>query len=88
MALCYAESDDCLHWEKTLSDKGLPYEGHTATNIVLHDSGHHIGLVLNRDQTEPAPKYLMVYNPHVRARAAGKATMSTVLASPDGLAWT
>ena len=88
MALCYAESDDCLHWEKMLSDKGLPFEGHTATNIVLHDSGHHIGLVLNRDQTDPARKYLMVYNPHDRARAAGKATMSTVLASPDGLAWT
>ena len=88
MALCYAESDDCLHWEKPLSEDCLPYEGHKATNIVLRDSGHHIGLVLNRDQSDPARKYLMVYNPHDRARAAGKRTMSTVLASPDGLQWT
>ena len=54
MALCYAESDDCLHWEKPLSEDCLPYERHKATNIVLRDSGHHIGLVLNRDQSDPA----------------------------------
>ncbi len=88
MALCYAESDDCLHWEKTLSDACLPFEGHTTTNIVLRDSGHHIGLVLNRDQSDPERKYLVVYNPHDRARAQGKHAMSTVAASPNGLHWT
>ena len=88
MALCYAESDDCIHWQKPLSDSCLPYEEHTATNIVLRDSGHHIGLVVNRDQSDPARKYLLLYNPHDRARTEGKATMSTVVTSPDGLHWT
>ena len=88
MILCYAESTDCLHWEKPLSEKCIPYEEHGATNIVLWDSGHHIGLVRNHDQSDPSRKYLMLYNPHDRARAQGKRNMSAVVASPDGLRWT
>ena len=88
MVLCYAESDDALNWVKPLSDTCLPHAEHQATNIVLRDSGHHIGLVLNRDQSDPERKYLLLYNPHDRARAEGKRTMSTVAASPDGLRWT
>ena len=86
--LCYAESTDCLHWEKPLSQACIPYNEYAETNIVLLDSGHHIGLVLNHDQSDPSRKFLMVYNPHDRARSQGKRTMSTVLASPDGLSWT
>ena len=33
-ALCYAEADDPLHWEKPLSEKCIPFEDHKATNIV------------------------------------------------------
>ena len=88
MVLCYAESTDCLHWEKPLSETCLPFEDHAATNIVLEDSGHHVGLVRNHDQSDPSRKYLMLYNPHDRARAQGKRTMSSVVASPDGLRWT
>ena len=86
-ALCYAESRDCLHWEKPLSDQCLPYNEQHATNIVLLDSGHHIGLVRNHDQGDPARKYLLVYNPHHKARSLGRRTMSSVAASPDGLRW-
>ncbi len=88
MILCYAESTDCMHWEKPLSESCLPYEGHKATNIVLEDSGHHIGLVRNHNQSDPNRKYLLLYNPHDRARAQGMHSMSTVMASPDGLRWT
>lgn len=87
-ALCYAESHDCLHWEKPLSEACLPYQDHRATNIVLLDSGHHIGLVRNHDQSDPARKYLLVYNPHDKARTLGHHTMSSVAASPDGRRWT
>ncbi|MBX3010118.1 MAG: hypothetical protein KF832_01380 [Caldilineaceae bacterium] len=86
-ALCYAESRDCLHWEKPLSTDCHPYQEHKATNIVLLDSGHHIGLVRNQDQSDPARKYLLVYNPHDKARARGQRIMSSVAASPDGLRW-
>jgi len=87
-ALCYAESRDGLHWEKPLSEQCLPYGEQRATNIVLLDSGHHIGLVRNHDQSNPARKYLLVYNPHDKARALGQRTMSSVAASPDGRRWT
>ncbi|MEZ4730707.1 MAG: hypothetical protein R3E79_26570 [Caldilineaceae bacterium] len=87
-ALCYAESRDCLHWEKPLSEACFPYQDHPATNIVLLDSGHHIGLVRNYDQSDPTRKYLLVYNPHDKARARGHRTMSSVAASPDGRQWT
>jgi len=88
MILCYAESDDCLHWNKPLSGRCLPIGDHRETNIVLEDSGHHIGLVLNPDRADPERRYLLVYNPHDEARSQGKGIMSCVAASPDGLCWT
>ena len=87
MILCYAESTDCLHWEKPLSGRCLPYEDHAATNIVLEDSGHHIALVKNPDQRDPDRRFMMVYNPHDAARAKGRRIMSTMAVSADGLRW-
>lgn len=86
--LCYAESTDCIRWEKPLSESCLPYQDMRSTNIVLEDSGHHIALVLNHNRSDPDRKFLMVYNPHDRARARGLRTMSTMAVSPDGLRWT
>lgn len=86
--LTYAESTDCLHWEKPLSEKCLPHGDHRATNIVLEDSGHHIALVLNHDRSDPNHKFLLLYNPHDKARSRGQRTMSSVAASADGLRWT
>ncbi len=88
MVLCYAESSDCLHWEKPLSEACRPYKEQRATNIVLEDSGHHIGLVLNHDQSDPERKYLLVYNAHDLARSRGQRTTSTLAASAEGLCWT
>jgi len=88
MILCYAESTDCQHWEKPLSKKCLPSKDHTSTNIVLEDSGHHIALVLNPDQSDPARKYLIAYNPHDRAQSRDLKFMSTMAVSSDGLRWT
>ena len=88
MVLCYAEATDPLHWEKPLSEKCIPYQEHTATNIVLEDSGHNIGLALNHDRSDPSRRFLMVYRPTDRAQVLGKRTMSTAAVSPDGLRWT
>ena len=88
MILCYAESQDCQHWEKPLSEKCIPYKEHKATNIVLEDSGHHIALVVNPDQSDPARKFMILYNPNDKAQERGQKTMSTVAVSSDGLQWT
>ena len=88
MIMCCAESDDGVQWVKPLSDRCLPFGDLRETNIVLEDSGHHIGLVLNCDQSDPERRYLLVFNPHDEARSQGKGVMSCVAASPDGLRWT
>ncbi len=84
-ALCYAEATDPLHWEKPLSDRCIPYEGHKATNIVLDNSGHHVALALNHDQSDKERKYLMINNPGDKGRANKKTTFRV---SSDGLRWT
>ena len=58
--LCYAESTDCIHWEKPLSNKCLPYENYTETNIVEQDTAG-VTVVLNHDQSDPDRKFLMIY---------------------------
>ena len=84
-ALCYAEATDPLHWEKPLSDKCIPYGDHKTTNIVLDNSGHHVMLALNHDQSDKERKYLLVNNPGDAVRADKKTTFRV---SSDGLCWT
>ena len=86
-ALCYAESHDCLHWEKPLSDQCLPYNGHSATNIVLLIPATTSVWCATMTSVIRRGKYLMVYNPHDKARSLGHRTMSSVAVSPDGLRW-
>ena len=72
--LCYAETTAPLHWEKPLSEKCVPFNEHKATNIVQLNSGEHIALTLNYDQSDKSRKYLM----NLR---------NSFLVSPDGLQW-
>jgi hypothetical protein len=84
--LCYAESTDCLHWEKVTSEKCLPYADHAVTNIVHQDTAH-VTVVLNPDRSDPERKFLMLNNPLAKARERGRRFLSSVAASPDGLQW-
>ena len=86
--LCYAESSDALHWEKPLRDDCLPFQGHTATNIV-HPDVSQSGLALNHDREDKERKYLLVNWPPESAakRPPGSTRLSRVDASPDGLHW-
>ena len=86
--LCYAESADALHWEKPLRDDCLPFQGHTATNIV-HPDVSQSGLALNHDREDRERKYLLVNWPPESAakRPPGSPRLSRVDASPDGLHW-
>ena len=86
--LCYAESKDALHWEKPLRDDCLPFQGHTATNIV-HPDVSQSGLALNHDRADSKRKYLLVNWPPETAakRPPGSPRLSSVDASPDGIHW-
>lgn len=84
--LCYAESTDCLHWQKPLSKRCLPYQGHVATNIVQQDTNA-VTVVLNHDRSDPERKFLMLYCPSAQAKGRGQRTNSSVAISPDGLQW-
>ena len=86
--LCYAESKDALHWEKPLREDCLPFQGHTATNIV-HPDVSQSGLALNHDRADSERKYLLVNWPPETAakRPPGSHRLSTVDASPDGIHW-
>ncbi|NKB70964.1 MAG: hypothetical protein GKR89_28160 [Candidatus Latescibacteria bacterium] len=88
MIMCCAESTDCIHWEKPRYPDCIPHQDHSATNIVLEDSGHHITLARNHDQSDPARKYLLAHNPGGKAQAAGQGPLSTFSVSPDGRVWT
>ncbi|MSP14327.1 MAG: hypothetical protein EXR62_15410 [Chloroflexi bacterium] len=90
--LCYAESDDALHWEKPLRDDCLPFNEHTKTNIV-HPDVSLAAVVLNHDPSDPAGrrnpqhKFLMVYYPESEARRQKAKFISRVAASADGIHW-
>jgi len=86
--LCYAESKDALHWEKPLRDDCLPFQDHTATNIV-HPDISQSGLALNHDRSDAERKYLLVNWPPKTAakRPPGSPRLSSVDASPNGIHW-
>ncbi len=86
--LCYAESKDALHWEKPLRDDCIPFQGHTATNIV-HPDISQSGLALNHDRSDSERKYLLVNWPPKTAakRPPGSPRLSSGDASPDGIHW-
>ena len=86
VALCYAESEDALQWRKPLRADCQPFEGETKTNIVMRDFDNGT-IVLNPDRSDPARKFLAVYNPSMDATRRDLRVISRVAASPDGINW-
>jgi len=71
--VCYAESDDGVHWTKPMI--GLEdFNGHAQTNVVI-PGGH--GISIMRTPWDP--------DPNRRYKAAGGGTLAY---SPDGIHWT
>jgi hypothetical protein len=80
--LCYAESDDGLHWRKP--ELGLiSFGGSSANNIVFPPPKHnyHGGTVFKDPNAKPAERYKMVYMGLNPVGVYGAT-------SPDGLHWT
>jgi hypothetical protein len=86
VVLCYAESEDAMYWRKPLREEFQPFEESKKTNIVARDFDNGT-IVLNPDRSDPARKFLAVYNPSMEANRRGQRVMSRVAASPDGINW-
>jgi hypothetical protein len=93
--LCYAESDDAIHWQKIMSDRN-PYEDCRQTNILLglEANVHGPCIIRNCHNDDPRQRYLMLYDsyswfrPEIEDQLGGIARWCYVATSPDGLDWT
>ena len=87
--VCYAESDDGVHWEKPLLEV-CEYPGFEKTNVVYCGSHYQRvqGVQVFRDEEDPDPerRYKMIC---VERRPLGEELVSSVnlVCSPDGLRW-
>ncbi len=86
-SLCYAESEDALHWHKVQSEKCLPFNEHMATNIVFRNV-RQPAVVLNADQSDPQRKFLMAYCLWDESLSLDQRRQTRLAVSPDGLRWT
>jgi len=83
--LCYAVSDDGLHWEKP--ELGLiEFQGSKKNNIVLEDiggDGYHGGTVFIDPSARPEERYKILYQAEGRTRG----DFMRGACSPDGIHW-
>ena len=84
--VCYAESDDGLHWHKPRLGQ-VEWRGSRDNNIIrlatLYNEGVHV--IKDEEDPNPARRYKMVYNDMVAERQFW--TIRTAV-SADGLHWT
>ena len=86
VAMCYAESEDGLNWDKPRLEDSVPFGGEERTNIVMTDFDNGT-VVLNNDLSDPQRKYLAMGNPGMEANKRGERTLSRAYSSPDGIHW-
>lgn len=84
--VCYAESEDGLHWIKPQLGQ-VEWRGCRANNIIRLATTFNEGVHVIKDDADPDParRYKMVYNDWVPERKFW--TIRTAV-SPDGLTWT
>ena len=70
VVMCYAESDDALHWHRPLSEKCISFKDHRATNIVKDDI-EDPGVVLNHNRNNPDRKFLLYSRSKKASRERG-----------------
>jgi len=92
-ALCYATSNDGLHWDKPVLNLA-PFNGSTANNIIAR-AVHGPGVRKDPHDPDPARRYKMIYlhEPWTFSevepnRPIPKEKSVRVAFSPDGLHWT
>ena len=83
--VCYAESDDGIHWVKPELGQ-VEWRGSTANNVIRLGDLHVEGVHVIKDDTDPDPerRYKMVYNYHPEGLNTWTIRTAT---SGDGLIW-
>ena len=83
--VCYAESDDGIHWVKPALGQ-VEWRGSRQNNVILLSDLHNEGLHVIKDEEDPDParRYKMVYN----YRPGGRSWSIRTASSPDGFHWT
>lgn len=90
--ICYAQSEDGLHWERPALDIGF-YKGRKNTNALPMELATTIGAAIVRDDQDPDPqrRYKAIFNYYDYQPGSTPAeqwgAMRTAT-SPDGLRWT
>jgi hypothetical protein len=91
--VCYAESDDGIHFTKPALDL-FPFKEHAKTNIVLIGSGGYgdrycNSVLVDPREPDPARRYKMAYYDWPENPAVGHQEPGLQIAfSPDGIHWT
>ncbi|HVF10056.1 MAG TPA: hypothetical protein VNA16_04595 [Abditibacteriaceae bacterium] len=82
--VCYAESDDGIHWEKPVLGQ-VEFKGSRDNNAIALSELPIEGVTLIKDEDDPDPqrRYKMVYNYMVPERFFSLRTAT----SPDGIVW-
>jgi hypothetical protein len=97
--LCYAESEDCIHWRKP--ELGLvEYQGSKQNNIILdagltYDVGYHGGTVFIDPTADPSERYKIIFMGatigmyHTRKPVEAWTGIDLIMTgtSSDGLRW-
>lgn len=83
--VCYAESEDGIHWRKPVLDQ-FDFKGSRANNAINLPDAYIAGASIIKDEadSDPSRRYKLVYNAWSKR---GYATMRTAV-SPDGIKWT
>ncbi|MSU23272.1 MAG: hypothetical protein EXS32_05540 [Opitutus sp.] len=90
--VCYAESEDGLHWDKP--DLGLfPFYGERATNIVMIGNGglgdrYCCSVLIEPGERDPALRYKMAYYDWAAGERERDGAGTHFAFSSDGIRWT
>lgn len=87
--ICYAESDDGLHWVKPNLGQ-LKFRGSVHHNAIdLPDTLIHCPTII-KDEQDPDPnrRYKMVYQYYIHTESSRNAPTMRTATSPDGIRWT
>ncbi len=89
--VCYAESQDGIHWDKPDLEL-FPFYNEKTTNIVLlsnegPSTRYGASVIVNPDESEPSRRYKMAYWDFVE-KGEEYAKGLCVAFSPDGIHWT
>lgn len=86
--VCYAESEDGVHWRKPTFE-GIPWRNHPQTNIVMsgRTRAQAAEVFRNPDQSDEQRRYIMMYRDTFNYTRPDEQDGRCLAYSPDGIHW-